>query len=273
MTAPHFDPEAEQVVDFGRYGRLLATRWWLLAAGLVIGALIGYAVSVGGAQRFKATATIYLGQPYSASGNIQLQGAQTNPSTVRQIAHAEIVVQKVARECDAKPGDFRGGISTQTIAGNIARNGQTPYVSVSVQAKKRRLTSCAATKLALEVVDRVSAFANGKISNFRAQISNDEKQINQINDALENANLSATDKLIILQRLTQLNSDKLQTSQLLSQATQIESPSILTGAVAQKITARSRRNSIVVAALIGLIIGAIAALLWDGVAARLARGG
>src|SRR6266480_3549936 len=123
-----FDPEAEQEVDFGRYWRLLAARWWLVAAGFVVGAVIGYALALGGSQQFKATATLYLGQPYSASGNVQLQAAQTNPSTVRLIAHAEIVVQKVAAQCKAKPGDIRGKISTQTIAGNIAKNGQTPLV-------------------------------------------------------------------------------------------------------------------------------------------------
>src|SRR6266496_6690576 len=88
MSAPSFDPEAEQEVDFGRYVRLLGARWWLLAAGLLVGAVVGYAVALGGSQTFKATATLYLGQPYSASGNVQLQAAQTNPSTVRQIAHA-----------------------------------------------------------------------------------------------------------------------------------------------------------------------------------------
>jgi uncharacterized protein involved in exopolysaccharide biosynthesis len=36
------------------------------------------------------------------------------------------------------------------------------------------------------------------------------------------------------------------------------------------VTARSRRNSVVVAAVIGLILGLIAALLWESVAARVA---
>ena len=272
MSQPSFDPEAEQEVDFGRYWRLLAARWWLVAAGFVVGAVIGYALALGGSQQFKATATLYLGQPYSASGNVQLQAAQTNPSTVRQIAHAEIVLQKVASECKAKPGDLRGGISTQSVAGNIAKNGQTPLVAITVQAKKRRLASCAANGLAREVIARVSAFANQKINNFRAQIVNDERNIQQINAALGGSGLSATDKLIVQIRLAQAQSDKLQTSQLLLQATQVEKPSVLTGAAAQKVTARSRRNTVVVAALIGLILGALAALLWDGLAARLRRG-
>src|SRR6478609_10152387 len=104
-----FDREAEQEVDFGRYVRLLGARWWLLAAGLVVGAVIGYAISLGGNQRFKATAKLYLGQPYSASGNVQLQAAQTNPSTVRQIAHAESIVEQAAAACKVKAGQFRSG--------------------------------------------------------------------------------------------------------------------------------------------------------------------
>src|SRR2546421_12590231 len=108
-----FDREAEQEVDFGRYVRLLGARWWLLAAGLIVGAVIGYAVSLGGSQTFKATATLYLGQPYSASGTVQLQAAQTNPSTVKQIVHAISVDERAGSECKAKIGQFRGGISTQ----------------------------------------------------------------------------------------------------------------------------------------------------------------
>ena len=67
-----FDPEAEQEVDFGRYWRLLAARWWVPVAGLVVGAVVGYLIALGGNQVYKATATLYLGQPYTASGNVQL---------------------------------------------------------------------------------------------------------------------------------------------------------------------------------------------------------
>src|SRR2546430_6611274 len=266
-----FDREAGQEVDFGRYLRLLGSRWWLVAAGLVVGAVIGYAISLGGSQRFKATATLYLGQPYSASGNVQLQAAQTNPSTVRQIAHAELVVRAAAKHCKAKPADLRGGISTQTVAGNIAKNGQTPLVTVSVQAKKRRLATCTANALARAIIDKTSAFANQKLKNFSAQISNKQREINAINSALQGGSLTTTDKLVLQIRLSTDEDALLSTSQLLLQARQIEKPSILTGAAAQKVTARSRRNTLVVAALIGLVLGAIAALLWDGVAAGLAR--
>jgi hypothetical protein len=266
-----FDPEAEQEVDFGRYWRLIVARWWLVLAGFVIGAVIGYSLSLGGSQVFKATANIYLGQPYSASGSIQLQSAQTNPSTVRAIVHAQTVILAVAKQCKAKPADFRGGISVQSIAGNIAKNGQTPEVSITVQGHKRRIVTCATNALAQGVVDRTSAFANQKIANFRAEVTIDEKQEALINTALQRGGLSASDQLLLQLRLATAQQDRLSTNQLLLQATQVEKPGILTGAAAQRVTARSRRNSVVVAALIGLILGAIAALMWDGLAAGMSR--
>jgi uncharacterized protein involved in exopolysaccharide biosynthesis len=80
------DPEAEQEIDFGKYWRLLAARWWVPVGALVLGAIVGYAVALGGSQRYSASSTLYLGQPYTASGNVALQGLQTNPSTVGAVA-------------------------------------------------------------------------------------------------------------------------------------------------------------------------------------------
>jgi hypothetical protein len=262
-----FDPEAEQEVDFGRYRRLLAARWWLPAAGLVAGAVIGYLVALGGSQVFKATASLYLGQPYSSSGTQQLQAVQTNPSTVKQISHAESVIALVASQCKTKPALFRGGISTQTVTGNIAKNGQSPLVSITVQSKKRKVASCAANGIARIVVDKLGRFADQKIANFKAQIAVFNNDISAIQSGLRGSSLGTTDKLVLQTRLTTDQQQKLTLTQLLQQATIVEKPSILTGAHASRVTARSRRNSVVVAALIGLVLGAIVALLWDGVAA------
>jgi len=264
-----FDPEAEQEVDFAKYVRLLALRWWLLGLGLVAGAVIGYGVSLGGAQVYKASATVYLGQPYSASGSIQLQSLQTNPAVVTAIVHSELAIRTIAKDCTAKPGDFRGGISTQAVAGNLAKNGQNPVVKISVQGKRAKETACAANGLARTVVTKISAFAVKKIANFRAQLAHDAQDIATIQAAIGNSGISSTDKLVQLTLLRADQQDRLAASQLLLQAQQVEQPQILTGAASQKVTARSRRNTVVVAALIGLVLGALAALLWDAVVPRL----
>src|SRR3954454_22621190 len=200
MSAP-IDPEAEQEVDFGRYWRLIGNRWWVPIAGLVVGAVVGYLIALGGNQVYKATATLYLGQPYTASGNVQLQAAQTNPSSVKAVAHSESVIARVASECKTKPALFRGGISTQSVAGSIAKNGQTPLVSLTVQSRKRKVASCTANVLGSVVIDKLSGFADAKLANFRGQVQVFNNDINTINDALKSAGVDATAKLVLLQRL------------------------------------------------------------------------
>ena len=272
-TAPDksFDPEAEQEVDFARYGRLLAARWWVIAAGLVFGAIVGYAVALGGSQTFAATATIYLGQPYTASGNVALQSLQTNPSVVGTVAHSAAVDGRAAVLCKVKATAFKAGISSQPIVGNLSKNGQNPLVALSVQSARRLVAACAANELAQAVVSRISGYAELKIASFRGQISDDQGAISSIEAGIASANVSTTDKLLLQVQLRNFQLDRTSAIQLLHQAQAVEEPSIVTPATASRVTARSRRNSVVIAALIGAILGAIVALAWNRIAAAVAR--
>ena len=197
MSTSARDPEAEQEIDFAKYWRLLAARWWVPIGGLVIGAIVGYAVALGGSQTYKATATLYLGQPYTASGNVSLQGLQTNPSTVGTIARSLAVDQRVAALCKAKTGSFRRGISTQVVAGAVAKSGQNPLISLSVQSARKKVAACAANELSKQVVTRISGYALEKITSFKAQLSNEEKGIKALDTALADPNVSTTDKLLL----------------------------------------------------------------------------
>jgi hypothetical protein len=280
VTAPAppsrgFDPEAEQEVDFAKYVRLLGARWWLLVAGLVAGAVIGYLVSLGGTQVYSATATLYLGQPYTPTGGALVTDQATNPSAVGAVINSQSIDNTVANRCHAKASAFRKGISTQAVAtGASAKSGAqvNPLVKVIVQAKKGKVAACAANALAEQVVKNLGSYPARKIANLRAHIAFDNEDIKTIQAAIANPGISATDKLILQTTLRSDQLDKTTNSQLLLLATQVESPKVLTHAASQKITARSRRNTVVIAALIGLILGALAALLWDSVAARLRNG-
>jgi hypothetical protein len=273
--ASGFDPEAEQEVDFAKYVRLLAVRWWLLAAGLVAGAVIGYLVSLGGSQVYSATATVYLGQPYTPTGGALVQNPQTNPSAVGTVVQSTSVQDTVAKGCNAKVSAFAKGISTQAIStGSSAKTGSqiNPLVKITVQAKKGKLAACAANGLAAEVVStkHLGAYAAQKITNLKAQIAIDDADIKTITTAIASSSISDIYKLVLQTTLRSDQLDKTTNAQLLLLATGVESPKVFTRAAAHKITARSRRNTVVIAALIGLILGAIAALLWDTVVPRLA---
>lgn len=279
MTAPAppsrgFDPEAEQEVDFAKYVRLLAIRWWLLAAGVVAGAVIGYLVSLGGTQVYSATATIYLGQPYTPTGGALVQNIQTNPSAVATAVQSQALQNTVANRCRTKASAFAKGISTQAIAtGASAKTGAAvnPLVKITVQAKKGKVAACAANALAHEVVSakHLGLYASQKIANLNALIAIDNADIKRIETAIANEGVSSTDKLVLTGLLRSDQLDKTTNSQLLLLAKGVESPKVYTNAASHKITARSRRNTVVIAALIGLILGALAALLWDSVVPRL----
>jgi uncharacterized protein involved in exopolysaccharide biosynthesis len=73
------------------------------------------------------------------------------------------------------------------------------------------------------------------------------------------------------QRRGQLLDLQAQSQQQLALARNVEASRIVEPAVATKTTAQSRRNSILVAGAIGLLLGLIAALAWDGLAARFRR--
>ena len=118
-----FDPEAEQEVDFAGYGRMLARRWWLVAVGVVAGAVIGFLLSLGGTKVYSAQSTIYLGQPYN--GTTPIITLQTTPSAVGQIANAESVVKAVAKQCKTTPETFHKGISVQKVASASSSSSKT----------------------------------------------------------------------------------------------------------------------------------------------------
>jgi hypothetical protein len=266
-----FDPEAEQEVDFARYVRLLAVRWWLLAAGLVVGAVIGYLISLGGNQVYSATATVYLGQPYTPTGGAPVQNPQTNPSSVGQVINNQAVDNAVANLCHTNAAEFQKGISTQAVSsGASAKTGAAinPLVKVSVQSKKRKVAACAANGLAAAVVKKLGTYPENKIKNLQAHIAFDNQDIKTIQAALANPGISDTNKLILQTTLRSDQLDKTTNSQLLLLATNVESPKVLANAASHKVTARSRRNTVVISALIGLILGALAALLWEPVATR-----
>lgn len=274
MTTPAtprqgFDPEAEQEVDFARYGRMLAVRWWLLAAGVVAGAVIGYLLSLGGTQVYQATATLYLGQPYTPQGNSPVITPQSNSSTVGTVINAQSVDEAVAHACRTKVGAFKNGISTKAVASSAPTKGAAaavnPLVQISVQAKKGKVAACAANQLANQARTHVGTYPAAKIANLTAAVAFDNKDIRAIENAIASTSVSSTDKLILQTTLRQDQLDKTTNEQLLLEATKVESPQVLVNAAAHKITARSRRNTVVIAAIIGLILGALAALLWDRV--------
>jgi hypothetical protein len=273
LSARNDDSGAEQEVDLGRWWGAIVARWWLLLLGFIVGAFIGYLISLGGKEVWKASGTIYLGASYSPVGGVFLQGPQANPSTASTIARAESSIEAAAARASMRAGDLRGHVSTQAVstgAGTTAqRTTGNPLVRITVQASTRRRAQVAANALAKIVVDRLSPYADRKIETLKQRIANDEAQVAAIRRGSSSSD--ALGKAVLAIQIGDVLDDQLQAKQLLVQAEEIERPHILTRASAVKTTARSRRNAVVVAALLGFVLGLIAALVWDPVVRRTRR--
>ena len=271
--------DAERDVDLHRHWDTITTHWWLPVVGLVAGIIVGYLISLGGAQVYKAKATVYLGQPLS-QGGLQVQSVNTNPSSVRQIATAELTIRQVARKVGLRPEQLRGHISTQAVTGNISRLGQNPLVAITVTGHRRGAVANAANELANRVVNSraLAGYSKTKIENLQLLVDQEKAALAALSrnlkaqqDALGRASgLSTAEQLIALGQLNGLLQQQLTTTdqlttnqQQLALAKDVEAPQIITPAAATKTTARSRRNTVIVAALIGLLLGIVAALVYE----------
>jgi hypothetical protein len=257
--------DAEQEVDLGRHARAVATRWWLPLAGLVAGAIVGYLLSLSGTQVWQASSTLYLGTPYS-SGGTPLVSQQTNPTAVGTIVKSEEAIDTAAGVARMKPQRLRGKVSTQTVTAGTGTVGttrvqQNPLVKITVQTPTAREARLSVNSLARQVVQTLSGYSIEKIKLLQSRIASDNAQV----AALKRSGRSDSAAAISLGNFLQdSNAAQLQ----LVQARTIEMPSVLTHGAAVRTTARSRRNDIVVGALLGLLLGVIAALAYEPIAAR-----
>lgn len=285
IPRPVADLDAEREVDFGRLMRTVLARWWLVAAAVAVGAVVGYLTSLGGGDVFQAKTTLYLGQPLSPTGGSQIVSLATNPATVNEIVRSEAVIQDVARRIGVPPGRLRRGISTRAapITDAARRTTTNPLVDITVRGPWGRRTAQAASLLAAAVVDETSQYVDVKVRSLNEQLASENKQIAAIDrelDALQESaqrsgNLSSAERLILVslisvaeQRRGQLLDERTDTQQLLTAAETVERSAPITEPRAVKVPAQSPRSSIIVGAVIGLLVGGALALVWEPLVGR-----
>ena len=279
------DPDAEREVDLRSAWSRLAARWWLPVGGLVVGAILGILVSLGSAQVYKAESLLYLGQPFTPGGGGQIQSLATNPKTVSETIRSEAALQKAARAADMRLGQLRGNVTSSTVTTAGQPRNLSPLVTIQVLGPTRSKAERAANSLATSVMAQVSPYVVQKIAQLKTQIEGDESQIEDIGRristaeqqqslALADPKLSLSEKLLVStnsnatinnaeQRRGTVLQDLNSAKQLLSLAENVEQSRVVQPALARKASATSRRNAAAVGGLIGLLVGALAAVLAD----------
>jgi uncharacterized protein involved in exopolysaccharide biosynthesis len=285
------DPDAEREVDLRSAWERIASRWWLPAGGLLLGVLAGILLAVGGGQVWRAETLVYLGQPFTpAGGGVIPNSIATNPRIVGEIVRSEAALRAASQASDIPVSRLRGSISTAPIvAAGQTRQGTTLY-EIAVQGEAPRRVERAADALAARVSGVAGDYVEEKIETLEDQIAADEQELAGINRRLNiasqeqtrvlgNRELPEVERLLIVtslnstlsaleQRRGTVQEDLLTARQLLSLATKVEQSRVVEPAVAAKTTARSGRTSALVGGLIGLLLGAVAALAAEPFLAR-----
>jgi uncharacterized protein involved in exopolysaccharide biosynthesis len=291
MTTPDLD--AEQEVDLASAWERVKARWWLPVAGLVAGAVVGIALALSGGDVWRAETIVYLGQPFAPLGGGQIQSLATNPRTVSEIVRSESALDAASEASGVSRARLRSSISTKEITAVGQARGVNPLIEISVKASGPTKAEAALDALAERVVEGVSTYVADKIGLLEEQVDVAESQLAAVTARIETAQRQQTtitqdqsiplDQRLILSlnlnsvittadaRRTALQDDLYEARQLLNLAKSVESSRVVEPAKAAKTTARSRRTSLLVGALVGLVLGLLAAVVAEPFVARRRR--
>jgi hypothetical protein len=276
--------DLEREIDLRALWARLAVRWWLLAGGLVVGAAVGVLLSAGGGKTFEANTLLYLGQPFTPGGGAsQIQSLATNPRTVSKIIHSEAALKRAADASGLPAGQLRGQITTLAVTDPNQSKNISPLEEIIVDGRSRLKVEKAADALAQAVISQLSVYVDKKITLLQGEFAFLQASLNGTNariaaalrlqrQALKSTSLALADRFLIQAnantslnfyetRQANLRDDLTGTQQLLSLAEQVERSRIVEPAVAIANGANSRRNSLLLGALIGLLLGSLASYL------------
>jgi hypothetical protein len=293
-TTPRSDLDEEQEVDFGRYFRAILVRWWLPVAGIVLGIIAGLLVSTGSRRPFQAAAVVYLGSPTAPGGGTLLPRG-TKFGFAGQFILSDPTIRQVADRVGVRFSALRDAVSLEPVSaltGEVA-TGATNFAQIRVEGLSRAKALQAANELAVLVERDFSTFVDLKLRNYRARRARAHRELAEVNARIESALkrqsevvssklLPATEKFLLLANLNNvlgfnenrqanIEGSLLTVEELIAAAEQVERARVLEPARASRVAAPSSRTSAAIGGLVGLLIGILAALLWDPIAGRLEK--
>jgi uncharacterized protein involved in exopolysaccharide biosynthesis len=259
------------------YGRVLWSGRWLILTSTVAAAVVGLLLTFVTSTTYTATARVFLGQATTVSG-APFSTPATNPSTAGTVLTGDNLITSVAEEIGVPPSRVRNGVtlSAPRAPGGAAGN-QPTVATITFVDRDRRVAreganvyAQAIERRALENFSAVfDTYARGEeraqadVDRLQAQIANYQRQLQAgggDQGILQSLLFSATTQLSIAQTtLTaqELNRAKAEANEKPYLVSLSESPS-------SSSSAPNRVRSVILAGVIGLIVGVIVTFVWRG---------
>ncbi len=267
----------------------LAVLWsgrLLILALIVIAAVVGLATTFARPTTYTATATVKMGQPTTVSG-VPVQTALTVPSSATQVLMGDEYVDAVAKKAGTTPGEVRRSVTLSAPRVTGASSGNQPTViTVTAENGKRQLAIDIANAFAEAAFGAVDGPFRGIITQYTAQKDQNSQQVDMLTREIKDlrgklVQAAGTDRASSLQFALLSAMDQLRAAQLNATTAEInlikaqnnEAPGITSRAAdaSSSSSAPKRLQTVVFAALVGLILGILAVFVWKGSPAGRAR--
>jgi capsular polysaccharide biosynthesis protein len=251
----------------------------------------------GATKQSSAMASVYLGQPFTPGGSSVLTSTPlSNASISIQYVTAP---QQIARAADAAGIDNRSlrkhvsvlsASPSGTGGGKAATGGGPPTITITVEGPwTRTKVQTAANSLAESLISYANRYTDLKARLIAERVKSEQSEMATLRevqtrahanlDRIDSSNAAPLDKVASSSPLvSDLSAAATQIGQLTLNLTNdqvtlvatrdIESAQFISRATGRKVSAATRRSSLVIAAMVGLIVGVGLALAWEALSTR-----
>src|SRR5581483_8296112 len=178
MTAAP-DLAAEREIDLTRWRDALVRRWWVVAAGLAAGVVVGGLYSLSGGSVWEASTLIAPGQTFSPGGAPVLN-YNSSPRAINEIAVSESTLAKAAAAAHVPLAKLRGHVSTQSVqtgAGSVASRGAV-LIKITTQLHNAKAAAAASDAIGRKIVaDTTSPYVRQSLKADQSKIASYTQQL------------------------------------------------------------------------------------------------
>jgi uncharacterized protein involved in exopolysaccharide biosynthesis len=269
----------EREITLRDYGRVLWSGRWLILAATLAAALVGLILTFATTTEYVGTSEVYLGQATSVSGT-PVSTPSTNPATAPTALTGDEIVTQVARELGVAPSRVRQGVElTAPRAPGGAVGNQPTIATIRFTDDSRDIARRGANLYAEAVLDKSRESSAEIVQTYEQAVARSNVQVERLQAELagyrrELARNPSGEEAIMLQSLLasagqqlQVASTDLADQQLnLVKERQYGQPDIvsLAQSPSSSTSLPNRARTVLLAAVIGFIVGVIVVFVWRG---------